>query len=69
VTAQGLAGVETVRVKGTGTETVEVWVTANATVMRFLWHLTDSSDRATAAYIWNVETLDPELSGPLPPGI
>lgn len=70
VSYERIAGVETIRVRyaGEGAE-VDVWVSADALVMRLIYDTGDSDDPATMSYIWNVETLDAVLDGPLPPGI
>jgi hypothetical protein len=65
-----LVGVDTIkvsyRIQGEG---VDVWVTGGGLVMRLIYDLGDPNAPETLSYIWNVETLDAELSGPLPPGI
>lgn len=62
-----IAGVDTIRVSYSDAEAgADVWVNADALVIRLIYDLGDPEDPATFSYTWNVETLDAKLSEPLP---
>jgi hypothetical protein len=63
-----LGETETIRVRGTGNLYSEVWIRADGAVMRLVHFLGPADSVGMVSWVWNVETLDPELTGPLPPG-
>jgi len=66
-----LAGVDTIRVGyfPSEGEWFEAWVDSEGLVMRLMITTGDLSDLTAMTWIWNVETLDTVLEGPLPPGL
>lgn len=43
----------------------EIWIDKQGAVFRLFW-IVESDSQVGIAFVWNVETLEPTLSGPLP---